>query len=306
MRALPHLASPPRGVSLLLPLAGFLALSACAPTTEYRHTAYVPAVRPIPFDGRTADPGTVRIEGTITSSTVVPNLFPQVGDTAVFVPGWTAEGSVMIAPTKHVELGLRGVYADYDSRQASATGTMPLPNAPSSWGVGPEMRLSFPVDKDQRFAIGIAGNIVYYQVPYAEWQLEGSPTASTACASSSTCGYSLANSGDEGHFVYSLGLYPSYAFGPRGAYGHAFALLSATNGFSNDGFTNQPSNGSTVQAVGPIAIVGGGYGFSYEWMRASALAYLPMTGQSAPVDYGPGFMLTLGLNLDLSSHDRDD
>ncbi|HEY3821547.1 MAG TPA: hypothetical protein VGL81_30480 [Polyangiaceae bacterium] len=283
---------PPTGALL----AALALLAGCAPTTTYRHTAYVPAVRPIPFDGRTAEMGTMRIEGTVTGSTIAPDLFPQVGDTAVFVPRYTAEGSVMIAATPNVEIGARAAYASYSWGQASATGTMPLPNAPSSWGAGPEMRLAFPVTKDKRLAIGIAGNLMYYTVPYAEWQLDAT---SGQCAVTSTCGYSLANTGSDGHFVYSLGLYPSYAFGRDGQYGHVFGLVAATNGFSNDGFTNTQSSGSTVNAVGPIAILGGGYGVSYQWLRASATAFLPMTTSSSPVDYGLGVMLTVGVNLDL-------
>jgi hypothetical protein len=294
MRSLPSTAA-------LLAALGLLA--GCAPTTTYRHTAYVPAVRPIPFDGRTAEMGTMRVEGTLTGSTIAPDLFPGVGSTAVFVPKNTAEGSVMIAASPNVEVGVRAAYASYSWGQASATGTMPMPNAPSSWGAGPEMRLAFPVTKDKRLAIGIAGNLMYYTVPYAEWQLDG-PT--TECASAASCGYSLANTGSEGHFVYSLGLYPSYAFGHNGEYGHVFGLLAATNGFSNDGFTNTQDTGSTVSAAGPIAILGGGYGVSYEWLRASATVYLPMTSSSSPVDYGPGLMLTVGVNLDLGWRRRDD
>jgi hypothetical protein len=276
-------------------------LAGCAPTTTYRHTAYVPAVRPIPFDGRTAETGTLRVEGTVTGSTISTDLFPQVGDTAVFVPQTTAEGSVMIAATPNLEVGARAAYASYSWSQASATGTMPLPNAPSSWGVGPEMRLSFPVTKDKHLAIGVAGNIMYYTVPYAEYQLQGSATTCT-----SSCSYALANMGSEGHFVYSLGLYPSYSFGHDGEYGHVFALVAATNGFSNDGFTNTQDTGSTVSSVGPIAILGGGYGVSYQWVRASATLFLPMTTSSSPVDYGPGVMLSVGVNLDLGWHRRDD
>jgi hypothetical protein len=146
---------------------------------------------------------------------------------------------------------------------------------------------------------------MYYTVPYAEWQLEGS-SAECGSTGTATCGYSLANTGSEGHFVYSLGLYPSYAFGPGGHYGHVFGVVAATNGFSNDGFSNTPDSGSTVSATGPIAILGGGYGISYEWVRASATAFLPMTTSSSPVDYGPGFMLTVGVNVDLGWRRRDE
>jgi len=282
------------------------ALTGCAPTTTYRYSAYAPAVRPIPFDGRTPPAGTLQVEGTVTRSSIQENYAPQIHDTALFIPQWTVEGAILLAVSSHVELGVRAAYADYAWAQPSAVGTMPVPNAPASLGWGPELRLSFPLDEEKRWAIGVAGNFMSYQVPYAEWTLAnagvantGSPPCSTSAASCD--GYTLVDTKTESHTVYSLGIYPSYAFGDHGMYGHVFGLFDATNGFANDGFTNQASNGSTVTAVGPMWIVGGGYAISYEWIKASALVYWPMTDHSSAVEYGPGLMFTLALNAPLWS-----
>src|SRR5258708_16428608 len=108
-------------------LAAGLVIAGCAPQTQYRRTAYVPAVRPIPFDGRTAPAGTLRAECTLTESDLSPHLFPQPGDTAVLVPRWSIEGSAMVAITSHVDLCVRALYAACVCRQASSVGTMPLP-----------------------------------------------------------------------------------------------------------------------------------------------------------------------------------
>jgi hypothetical protein len=145
-----------------------------------------------------------------------------------------------------------------------------------------------------------------YQVPYAEWTLVNPGVAATGNAPCSTSaavcdGYSLVDTKSESHTVYSVGIYPSYAFGDHGKYGHVFGLFDATNGFANDGFTNQPSSTSTITSVGPIWIVGGGYAVGYEWIKASALVYWPMTDRSSPVEYGPGMMFTIGLNAPLWS-----
>lgn len=290
--------------------ASFVALSASLtgcmpPTTAYRYSAYAPAARPISFDGRTAPAGSLHVEGNAASTWVWTNDAPQVHDTALFIPKWTAEGAILLAVSSHVELGVRGAYADYAWAQPSALGTMPVPNAPASIGWGPEVRLSFPLDEQKHLALGIAGNFMSYQVPYAEWRLVNAGIASSSnqppCSTSAaSCdGYTLVDTKTESHWVYTLGLYPSYAFGDRGQYGHLFGLVDWTNGFANDGFTNQPSTGSTVTSVGPIWIFGGGYGFRYEWLQASVLAYLPMTERSSPVDYGPGLMFTIGVNAPL-------
>jgi hypothetical protein len=294
-----------RCLAIAASLAALAALTGCAPTTTYRYSAYVPAVRPIPFDGLTPPAGTLHVEGTAANSAVQQNWAPQLHDTAVYVPQWTAEGAILLAVSSHVELGVRAAYADYGWAQQSAVGTMPVPNAPASIGWGPEVRVSFPLDERKRLALGFAGNFMSYQVPYAEWTLTDANVASTSsntsCApSAGSCdGYSLVDTKSESHWVYSLGVYPSYAFGEGGKYGHVFGLVDATNGFANDGFTDQPSNGSTVTSVGPVWIVGGGYAIGYEFIKASALVYWPMTDRSSPVEYGPGMMFTVALNAPL-------
>jgi hypothetical protein len=296
-----------RRLALGASLLAVAALTGCAPTTTYRYSAYAPAARPVPFDGVTDPAGSLHVEGTVTHSSVQENLAPQIHDTALFIPRWTAEGAVLLAVSSHVELGVRAAYADYSWAQQSAAGTMPVPNAPASIGWGPEVRLSFPLDEQKRFALGVAGNFMSYQVPYAEWTLTNPAVAATGnpqCATSAaTCdGYSLVDTKSESHTVYNVGIYPSYAFGDHGKYGHVFGLLDGTNGFANDGFTNQQSNGSTVNSVGPIWIFGGGYGIAYEWIKASALVYWPVTERSSPVEYGPGVMFTIGFNAPLWGH----
>jgi hypothetical protein len=284
-------------------------LSGCAPETQYRYTASVPAVRPIAWDGRTPKAMTLGFEGSLTHSDINPKLFPQIHDTAVWVPEWTAEAAAFIAVSSKVQLGLRGAYASYDWARATATGTMPVPGAPGSWGLGPELRLAFPIDKEKHWAIGIAGNYLSYQVPYAEWTLTGpnSTSGGATCVPSPTCvnDYSLHDTQTESHWVYNLGVYPSYAIGDRGQYGNVVALVGATNGFKNDGFTNQPTNGSTVDSVGPIFIFGAGYGFHYDVMHATVLVYKPVTTIGDPVDYNWGFQLALGFDFDINPHDDE-
>jgi hypothetical protein len=221
-------------------LAASCPLAACAPTTTYRYSAFVPAVRPIPWDGQTPQKaGTISVDGSLTHTTVRPDLFPQVGDTAVLLPEWTAEGSAMVALSARVQLGVRAAYASYDWAQASASGTMPVPNAQASWGLGPELRTAFPLDAYRRFWLGIAGNVLSYQIPYAEWTLlPGGASGSSVCGPSMTCfsGYSLYDTRVESHLVYSLAVVPTFNVDAGGRYGHVVALVSATNGFQTKAF----------------------------------------------------------------------
>jgi hypothetical protein len=279
------------------------ALVGCAPLTQYRYSANVPAVRPIPWDGRTPPSGSLSFDGSITHAGVMEHLFPQPHDTAVLVPEWTAEGSALVAVSSRFQLGVRAAYSAPEWAQPSAAGTMPVPNSPGSWGLGPEMRASFPLDGERRFALGIAANVLSYQMPYAEWTLTGpqSMSGQPLCVPSPTCvsNYSLYDTRSESHLVYSLGIYPSYALGDRGQYGALVGLVGATNGFKNDGFTDQPSNGSTLDTVGPIVELGAGYGVHHDAFRAMGLVYWPLTDYGSPVEYGPSVQLALGVDLDV-------
>jgi hypothetical protein len=285
-----------------------LSLTACTQATPYRYTALVPGARPIAWDGRGGKEGALRLQGSVDQVTIASNPNPQIHDTAVLVPRVAAEGSATLAVADEVELGVRGYYAAYGWADESAYGTMPLPSQPSSWGVGPEIRATIPLDDRRQFALGIGANLMRYEVPYAEWSLTGpnSPHGQTTpCTASSTCvtrtggTYALFDERSESHLTYAFGLYPSIALGDEGEYGHAFGYLGGTNGFRNDGFTDTPTNGSTVSVTGPVWMVGGGYGADFDVVHASGMVFKPLTTQGDPVNYGIGFHVTLGLNLEV-------
>lgn len=288
----------------------------CAPTTQYRYSAVTPSAQPIAWDGRTEREGFARFEGTVSHTSLLENLAPAIGSTALMVPEWTVQGAAMLALAPHVELGIRGTYSAYQWTQPSAVGTMPVADAPPTWGVGPEMRVSIPVDRARVFAIGIVGNALAAQVPYSEWTLTG-PNAmpmTPPCAPTATCvatggsnNYALSSTQTETHFVWTLGVVPSVAFGPGGEYGHVFAGVTATTGFENVGFTNTPQNGSTVNTFWPLFIASLGYAASIDVLRLGGSVFLPITGDNPPVDYGPGFLLTVGVAAPLwegKLHDR--
>lgn len=288
------------GGSLLACLA---ALAACAPVTQYRYSAVTPTAQPIAWDGRTEKEGFARFEGTVVGSSVNENLFPHVDSTALMVPQWTVQGAGMLAVAKVLEIGVRGSYSAYQWTQPSAVGTMPVPDAPPTWGVGPEMRIAVPLDKERHFYFGIVGNVMVTTVPYAEWTLTG-PLASPvtpACTPSATCvqSYTLSSTQTETHFVWTLGLVPSYAFGPAGAYGHVFAGITATTGFQNDGFTDTQQSGSTVNTFWPLFVASAGYAGSIDALRLGAQIFKPITGNDPPVDYGLGFLFTVGVAAEL-------
>ena len=295
-------------------------LLGCNPETPYRYTALTPAARPIPFDGRAAKGGTLRIEGSISKDTVYQKFDPQIHDTALNVPEMMAEGSISIAPIKGFEIGVRGSYAAYSWSQPSIDGTEPLPSHPAVWGIGPELKGTINIDKRRRFAIGLAGNIMRYETPYAEWSLTGPNSSNgelTPCAPSPTCTvdpqtqnfahYKLFDEKSESHITVSFGVYPSFDFTGDGEYGHIFAILGGHTGFENDGFTDSAQNGSTLSGYLFIPIVGAGYGIDVHPVHASVMIYDPLTTYASPVYYGPSAMGTIGVDIDLwDSSSNDD
>src|SRR5439155_1470778 len=50
--------------------------------------------------------------------------------------------------------------------------------------------------------------------------------------------------------------------------------------------------------TGPLWMLGGGYGMSIDWVRFAGSIYVPLVDQGSPVNYGVGFQLSLGVNLE--------
>ncbi len=313
MTLLPYLRRVSEGGALTALGLALLTLNACTPQTKYRYTGYVPAARALAWDGRTAKDGTLRLEGTMSSATVHRNLTPELHDTALRVPNTMLEGAAFLAPASMLEIGARYAYAAYDWSEPSALGTLSLPSKPSTWGVGIEARGTLPLDKKKQWAIGVGGNLMRYETPYAEWVLAegGCGPVSPTCQldpntyvvnrSGTTSGsyYRLNNERSESHVTMNIAIYPSVMLGKDGELGHVFGGFSVHTTFKNDGFTDTASNGSTIKDAGLIYIAGLGYSISFEPLRLAAMMTLPLTSSTSSINYGPGGFLTLGLDLSL-------
>lgn len=286
-------------------LLSMLLVGCTPPSTPYRYTGLTPAAKPLPFDGRTAPDGSLRLEGHVAAGDVREKPYAQLHDTALRVPELTTEGSVMLAPTRGFELGLRGSYAAYRWSQDATLGTMPVPSRAATYGFGPEVHGTIRFGRSKAFGLGFAGNVVWNSVPYAQWTRVGVDKA--ACSPGVTCAfdqnrvqYALFTESRETHMTLSAAIVPSYAFGTAGEYGHVFASFGFTTGFENDGFTNTAQNGSTITSSGFLFVPGIGYGAHlFDVVHASALLYYPVTDLESPVQYGPGGLLTLGVDFEL-------
>jgi len=198
-----------------------LALVACVPETAYRNAAVTPAARALPWDGGTAEAGSLRLEGGASVTTVVEKI-PKVHDSALHVPLVTAEGSMHLAVTRGLELGLRGAYAAYGWTQESAFGTLAVPSQSPTWGIGPEMRASISLDRRGRFALGFGANFLQYSVPYAEWAANGAG------------GFRLVDEKSSSMWALGVAFYPSINVDESGRFGHVFFGFTAHTQFGNE------------------------------------------------------------------------
>src|SRR5262249_19610678 len=151
---------------------------------------------------------------------------------------------------------------------------------------------------NERFALGIAANAIFYQVPFAEWTRQAcTPSANCVTASGWANGmpvtetYALTRSAADTHVGLTAGLYPSVGLGRRGEYGAVFGLLGVTQGFSNDGFTDMKSSDGLI-STHEVGLVGGGYGFRSRWLHVNVALYAPIAG--GDVHYVPGGWLGVG------------
>lgn len=269
----------------LLALAlGALSSAACVPISPYRYTGMTPAPRPIAWDGYPSHAGEVHAEVSASHTSLFENLAPQLHDTALQVATTTIAGTASITPVRGLDVGLRWAYASYDWTTPSALGTMPLPGRPGLFGIGPEVHGAIFVGRPKHFALGIAANVMHYDIPYAAYKLTTGET------------YVLDHEGSDSDWTMSVGFYPSYSIGPDGRYGTVFALLGAHTSFKNDGFATSASNGSTIEEDGFVPMVGGGYGIQAPYVHANVTMYVPM---GSTIEWGPGVMLTLGVDLPL-------
>lgn len=291
-----------------LALAGsLLALSSllggCTPSSQYRYTGMVPAARPIPFDGRTAEKGTARLEGSMTHEIVQEQQVPALHDSALHVPETTLEASGVYSIHDHVELGMRFSYAHYAWTGGTAVGAPPIPDRPSQIGAGPEMRFTFPLDREQRWAIGLAWNLMRYSLPSAEWERTASCAPGPRCyrdpltSSPDVTYYSFRQTTAESVWLLNLSGLLSFAFGDRGDLGHVFGGFAFHPTFGNDGFTDTTSSGGKIEQKGWLPIATAGYAIRLHPARLGASLFLPIGGDERSVTYGFGGQLTVGVEL---------
>jgi hypothetical protein len=254
----------------------------------------------LPWDGRAAPGGSLRVEGAITTTDVIRKSTPVYEGIPLHVPKMTVDGAALIAVARVFELGVRYSYGFYSDRNVTAIGTAPVPTESPTTGFGPEFRGTIRFGKSGDFALGIGGNFLVYSVPTVIWVPDSTCTLGPTCVDSSTTStlfgppdrYRLDHEDTRNEAVLNFALLANYQFG-GGRFGHVFGGVGNHTGFENGGLKQN------TRESGPVALLGGGYGIKIDPFRVAVSVSKAVTTSSSPVNYGVSGFLTLGVDIQL-------
>jgi len=297
-----QLSSNPSLVRMLL--LGLLLLlaaqssSGCAVSPQVKRAAQTLTPSPPSTAGSPVEKGRVRLYGGMgpALSDVYESPVSSLGDAGLYVPQYQFLGGLRVGLHRNLELGLKGVYATYDSTEPSTVGVPPLgPNEQDVVGAGPTLALNFPLGQSGRVFAGAIVEALWTSIPYSIWQCR-------------TCTeplpyrdhielYSLVEEGRENYLMWNnalqLGLYldpaPVTVFGGVGMHSTV----------RNIGFDEHQDYSSTLEKGSPVGLFFLGIEIApVERLNVQLQGYLPV-GQDLDEGqvFGPGFTFNVGLTL---------
>jgi hypothetical protein len=253
----------------------------------------------------------LRLEGAVATTTVHGN-YP----TGLHVPKSIADGSAVLALLDVLEIGGRMSYGPYSQDgPTSQNAVPPIPSREGTFGIGPEIRGTVRFGRSGDFALGLAGNVLEYRIPYANWVRDDTCSLGPTCvdalseldllgAPAGVLRYRLQNSGTAHREVFNVALFASQQIA-HGQGGHLFAAVGAHTGFENDGFTDDPSL-PAFKTAASVYVLGLGYGIRACPLRGSTSLAFPLTNSDSAIAYDqPQFGLTVGVDIPLWGSCRD-
>lgn len=228
----------------LLPLLT-LTFFCCIPTTPYRREALVPGEQPPPYRGEPVGKKHVEIQVQIAGSEIIEET-PELHDPALWIPEYHINASVLVGTTDFLDLGLLFTYAHGSFARPSRTGTPPMPKEGKDlFAIGPQIGLAGKFLDGKLFG-GAYTSLQYVRIPWSEWERYGYDPGDVYSGE-----YALRQSDYDHDLYYRIGLY----LGGRPVHWlaiNAGLVLSAC--WINDGFSNEPADGSTLEHTGPVVM----------------------------------------------------
>lgn len=223
----------------IITVAGVLAVG-CAPLTNFRRAALVGA--PTGESLITPVRGMASIEGSVSHAEAGYEQLPDVGDSALRVAETQFAGRVRLRLGRYATLGLEGTVGHESLSDPNAFGTPPLDDE-FVFSLGPNVAFHFG-DPD-RWLVMTSLAINFASVPWATYMLDESP---------STPLYTLVDEGKDTQVLARLSAGAIYI--PHPAV-ELFGGISLQNVLSNEGFSNQPADGSTIfSTFGAVPFLG--------------------------------------------------
>ncbi|MCP4606372.1 MAG: hypothetical protein GY847_38650 [Proteobacteria bacterium] len=264
---------------------------ACAPKTRYRREALVPGPQAPPYRGEPLGQKHMEFQGQIAGNDVLESLaIPH--DPALWIPRFHFNASAMFGLLDFMDLGLLVTYAHGTWARYSAFGTPPMPSGGKHlFALGPQLGIAFKGMDGKIFGGGYLST-QYVRIPWSEWELDGEIIDGKIVPEHAW--YELRNDGTDHDIYYRIGAY----FGGRPLQWLALNVgFVLSDSWINDGFSDTPSSGSTLEHGGPTVMPVFGARFDIEMMFIETFITVPLSTEEA-IDFMPfGWSFGAGVRI---------
>lgn len=257
----------------------------CIPSTPYRREAFVPGEQPPPYRGEPLGQKHVEIQAQIAGSEVISET-PELHDPALWIPKYHINASILVGATNFLDLGLLFTYAHGSFAKASRDGTPPMPeDGKHLFAIGPQLGLAGKFLDGKLFG-GAYTSLQYVKIPWSEWEQSDYDPDNFYSGN-----YRLRQSGYDHDLYYRIGLY----LGGRPVNWLAInAGLVISACWVNDGFSNEPADGSTLEHVYPVVMPVIGTRVDIWYFFLETFLTFPISTESELTFFPLGWSVALG------------
>lgn len=260
----------------------------CVPSDPYRREALVPGQQPPPYRGEPLGQKHVEIQAQIAGSEIWEET-PKLHDPALWIPEYHINASILVGATDFLDLGLLFTYAHGSFAQPSRTGTPPMPeDGKDLFAIGPQIGVAGKFLSGQLFG-GAYVSLQYVRIPWSEWERYNYDHEDIYSGE-----YRLRQSDYDHDLYYRVGLY----LGGRPVHWLAInAGLVISANWVNDGFSNEPEDGSTLEHTDPVVMPVIGFRSELWYFFIESMITFPMSADSDLYFIPVGWSAALGVRF---------
>lgn len=290
----------------LLALAALVTVTACAPSSAVRRTAYVPAARAPARVGRplasfehrlSAQLNPIRMQGWGDPLTPLWDLDQLLAldadmyDPGLYIPQLQLGLTYYVGLGRYFELGLQASYAHRSWGRQNVAGVLDLPSDSHLIGGGPGMRFNLPF-RDIGLTVSLSMELNVTQGEQAVFLCRLDPCEPTLGVSGPAL-YELHHVDTYRWFDPSLFLHVGFDLSE---YVHIFGLAGGHRGLKNSGFDLlETLQDSTLESY-LIGVVGVGVEARYQHLVGNLSFVYPLEDE-LKIDFGVSMILQLGVSF---------